>query len=277
MGSASQFIWNRVIAPRVRSQLGPWSDLRWPLTSHLRDAGQLAWEGAQALADRIPIPARSGFTARHAAYARADETDLWALGQAQARWVTRSGPLPHDGQPYLALTAHYGAGMWAHVVFARHHRRTRWLYSPWGQAPTAWEDRLSQRRLDVLQRHMGHPPLATGGAAQAMLEWWHGGGGIMALADAPPADRRKIELPLFSDWSLKVPAGLFVLAAQNTIPVYVYFCTLHSDGRRHVEIAPPLTSSDPEVLARHFANRLTLMLARDPAAWHFWPRLHAFR
>lgn len=243
----------------------------------LRQAAQQAWLGAQQAA-WVPLPPQAQFQQRHIRYWLADRVDAAALPRAHwSRWAQVVGPLPPPGQPYLALTAHYGAGLWAHAIFGQHHRRSRFLYQPLTpQAPPA-EQTLARQRLTALAHVMGHPPLPTGGASQAMLRWWTQGGGIMALFDAPAAGRRAIELPLRPGLALQVPRGLFVLAAQSQVPVYVYFCRLDNSGRRLVHVHPPLCSRSPQRLAQHVGHLLWQALHHDPAAWHFWAGLAALQ
>ncbi|WP_143890124.1 hypothetical protein [Tepidimonas alkaliphilus] len=136
---------------------------------------------------------------------------------------------------------------------------------------------LVARRLRVLEAAMRYPPLPTGGAAKAILAWWRQGGGLMALGDAPPGRRQHFWIQPWPGWALAIPAGLFRLAAQMRVPVYVYFCTLTRHGHRHIRVEPPILSDQPLELAQHFAALFGNALQQDPAAWHFWPALAALR
>ena len=260
--------------PAMAARLGPGAQAWLPVAPGDKAAGVAA---ARAAARFLPLCRMDpvAFAWRHAVYHAADRADVWAMskvGRAGAdRWVSVEGELPAKGA-YLALTLHYGAGMWAHAAFARSHARSRWLYARPAASPDRWVRALTAMRLQALEDAMGHPPLPTGGSAQQMLDWWRQGGGIMALYDAPPDGRRRcVALLTQTLGCVQVPRGLFGLAVAHGIPVYFYRCLLDdATGRRRVQILPPVVADDVAALTRMAAAWLDASLRADPAAWHFW-------
>lgn len=271
--------WGCAALPRCGAWWGPGSHRWLPPTAADWAAGDAAAHAAaQLLTVTGAVFDTRDFARRHARYHVADRVDVWALARAGAaawpHWAQVSGELPTRG-PYLALTLHWGAGMWAHAAFARHHARSRWLYAPPTPVPDRWMARLQALRLRALSSAMGHPPLPTGGSAEQMVRWWCDGGGIMALFDAPHGGRRRcVALPSALLGTLYVPVGLFALAVAHGVPVYFYRCHIpDNDGLRHIEVAPPVRCHDVEALAAHAAAWLDASLRLDPAAWHFWAGL----
>lgn len=244
-------------------------------------AGRLA---ARAAAPYLGLDEtqQAAFASRHARYLLADRVDVWAMatrsGRDVHRWALLEGARPSEGA-FLALTTHFGAGMWAHAAFAQRHNSVRFLFQPPSTTPNRWAHRLAQLRLGALERSMGHAPLPTGGSAQRIEQWWRDGGGVMALYDAPHAGRRRcIVLRSQLLGPLEVPAGLFVLATTHRVPVYFYRCLLDdATGQRRIQVRQPVVTADLQSLVHMAEQWLDESLRLDPAAWHFWPALEQLR
>lgn len=273
--------WAYHAGPRCGAWLGPRGH-RW-LTPTAADWAA-GWAAARAAA-RLGIPSARAdaraFARRHAAYHWADRVDVWAMRRGGAgaleRWAVVEGELPARG-PYLALTLHWGAGMWAHAAFARCHPRTRWLYAPLPVPDDPRQAQLMAIRLQTLSQAMGHPPLPIGGSAAQMVQWWREGGGIMALYDPPHNGRRCVALASSLLGTLYVPAGLFLLAASNRIPVYFYRTRIRpQDGRRQIQVAAPVVAGEVATLVEHAAAWLDESLRVDAAAWHYLAAVELLR
>ncbi|TSE34077.1 hypothetical protein Ttaiw_00137 [Tepidimonas taiwanensis] len=279
--------WAYRALPALAARLGPRAESWLPPPSGDVQAGALAAKAAAAAVkderdSAAPEADPAPFAMRQARYLLADRVDVYAMTAVGAagltRWARIEGDLPKRGA-YLALTLHYGAGMWAHAAFGEAHRASRWLYAPVAPPADRWMAWLIQRRLEALQRVMGHAPLPTGGSASQIVRWWQSGGGVMALYDVPVhGHRRCVRLNTRRLGPVFIPLGLFQMAAQNRVPVYFYRCWISApDGLRRVRIAPPLCTDDIGVLLRHAAAWWDEALDHDAAAWHFWPGLSHFQ
>jgi hypothetical protein len=276
---------------------------KWPLL-----AASLPWPSAFALLSRVARSDAVTFDAEAAAWAQAarlgatrlpeaggevdeatwrrawrlvqlvDHADLFLARTRGDRWLDRHvdvhGAWPLAGA-FLALTFHWGAGLWALRDLGRSGHRARFLARRLSDAEFGgdpWRRRYMTLRVDATERATRAPLISTGGATAKISASLARGNPIVALCDVPlPAPRTKIDVP-FRGRRLVMPRGLIAIVCEQAIPVVVFSAGLdRTTGRRRLDIAPIERFRDPTTMAESLAHRLDELLERDPAAWHMWP------
>ncbi len=247
------------------------------------DAEAAAWAQAAALGGaRLP---ESSADADETTWRRAwrlvqlvDHADLFLARTRSDRWLDRHvdvhGAWPVGGA-FLALTVHWGAGLWALRDLGRAGHRARFLARRLSDAEFAgdpWRRRYMTLRIDATERATRAPLITTGGATARIAASLARRTPIVALCDVPlPAARTKIDAP-FRGRRLVMPRGLIALACEQEVPVVVFSAGLdRATGRRRLDIAPLERFRDPAAMAASLARRLDELLVRDSAAWHMWP------
>lgn len=245
---------------------------------------------------RDPLPAAADFPAdlaalaaraapRAALYGLLDVVDFMLVhlrgDRWRQKWVHREGVLWPDTGPFIALTFHYGAGLWSVADLARQGRRVAWIHASAAGEPDAlpWRRRLLARWRLWTVRRIGHGiTIATGGARARAQQWLDGGGVVVALIDAPHyGHRQTLDIELLGH-PVGLPAGLVSLAIGSGVPIYLYTMGLEGDGpRRRLSVAGPFMPADEQCFARDLGAFFEAALRYDPGAWPFWSALpHAF-
>jgi hypothetical protein len=261
-------------------------------------AAALPWPAGFALLARVASADRVRFETEDAAYAQARRfggTGLPDAGAANAaawrrawrlvrlvsrsdRWLDRNvsvhGAWPTSG-PFLAVTCHWGAGLWALRHLARAGNRSRFLARRLSKAEFGGDPgrrRYMHMRIRATERASRAPVIYTGGATAEIAAALDEGTCIVALCDVPlTAGRSKIEVP-FRGGRLTMPRGLIALACARNAPVVLFSAGIdRSTGQRRLDIAPAGIFRDPVVMAGALARWLDDLLARDAPAWHMWP------
>jgi hypothetical protein len=247
-------------------------------------AEEEAWINARLL-DGTHLPEDGGRAPNEMRWRRAwrlvqliDHADLYIASTRRASWidanVTIEGAWPAAG-PILAVTCHWGAGLWAlrHLARSGHpaHFLARALEDD-APGADAWHRRYGRLRIRATERASHAPVIYTGGATDRIAAAWNRGGSIVALCDVPlPPGRSKIEVP-FRGRTLLMPRGLVALACARGIPVVTFAAGPdRATGRRWLGIAPARVYTDPLELATDLAQHLERLIERDTAAWHMWP------
>ncbi len=248
------------------------------------DAESAAWQQARRFAG-ISLPGARSADVDEIAWRRAwrlvqlvDHADLFLTLTRSDRWLDRHvdvrGAWPAAG-PFLAVTCHWGAGLWALRHLGRSRHRSRFLARRLSPAEFGGDfGRRSYMRLRIraTERATGAPVIYTGGATVEIAQALDARSSIVALCDVPlPAGRSKIEAP-FRGGRLAMPRGLIALACARGIPIVTFSAGLdRATGRRQLEIAPAEIHRDPAAAAAALARSLEALLACDSAAWHMWP------
>ncbi len=207
-----------------------------------------------------------------------DHADLFLTLTRTDRWLERHvdvrGAWPAAG-PFLAVTCHWGAGLWALRHLGRAGHRSRFLArrpSPAEFGDDAGRRRYMWMRIRATERATRAPVVYTGGATAEIARALDARTSIVALCDVPlPPGRSKIEAP-FRGGRLSMPRGLIALACARGLPVVTFSAGLdRATGRRQLAIAPAAVYRDQAAMAGALAVDLEALLDRDSAAWHMWP------
>lgn len=218
------------------------------------------------------------FCERFALYRLLDHADLFLSHTRSFGWfersTVRSGPVwPVEGA-YIAVTFHFGAGMWAMRDLGRHAKGVRWIHAPVTPPHNPVERvvaAVGRARIASVARFAGAPTIPTGGSRRVAEEWLAQGGAVTVLHDAPHFGMRETQEVPFLGRSIHLPTGLAHLAVTTGVPVYFYTTRLELEGfGRRLHVAEPRVFRQPSDFTAAAGRFLEAEVAADPAAWHLW-------
>ena len=246
---------------------------------------EAAWRQATRCA-RTNLPETQGRPADEEQWRRAwrltrliDHADLFlALTRGTSAWLARHvdviGAWPRRG-PFLAVTNHWGAGMWALPSLRGSGHRARFLLRGIVESELRQDQCLAnygRLRVAVSRRVLGTAMIYTGSASEEIARTWAGGMSVIGLFDVPPEPGRASISAEFGQGCIKVPLGLIRLAVEHRVPVITFAVGVDRlTGRRKLSIDPAQIWSDPADLAASLARHLDALLRSDSASWHMWP------
>lgn len=266
--------------------------LPWPLCFRFyRYLSRYSWlygeRTAQALAAAqsiIPVEDPVRWCAAYRLIQLVDHGDLYLSLFRSDRWMRSylelTGPDWPRNTPFLAITFHWGTGLWS----LRHLRSQ-------GMAAAFLSVRLdrntfarrlvayyySRLRIQEVERVGSAQVIYKGGSVPRLLETLRQGKSVVALIDVPPGEGNNcLPIPLFQRQAWW-PSGLVRLAVSEGIPVVAFTVSLdHETGRRYLKVAGPLPAQDQYQLMEALAGCFSEAIARDPPAWHFWWLVQGF-
>ena len=212
-----------------------------------------------------------------------DRTDLYLYLLHGDRWCKRhvrvEGKWPEKG-PFLALTHHWGTGLWGLVELGRagHHVRAlsrRMRIEEFGGSRSLLH--YAKLRNRAVERATRAPMLPSGGAMPEIRDVLKAGQPLIALCDIPgwaasKAQARFTIQARLRDSVMTFPASLLRFACNARIPFVLFAGGFDQDsGNRWVRIQSAEVCTDPAVMAARLAGWLEFLLDRDPTAWHMWP------
>lgn len=237
----------------------------------------------QAAANAGFAPDRARFAYEQRVYRLVDHTDLYLsrkLGPAYvARFVDRVGAWPDGSKPFLAVTCHWGAGMFALWTLAEAGRATACLAAPLNEDSVKGSPTLlayGRARLGEVVRICGAPIVSTGEGLRPLLGAIDGGINLLALVDVPTDAIGGGMRVTMLDRTAMLPSGLAKFARRFEVPVVFFTCELDfATGRRLVRIADAFMVGDDLGMQR-IADGIDAAIRRQPAAWSFWQIAPAF-
>ncbi|MDP3520566.1 MAG: hypothetical protein Q8S02_08075 [Hydrogenophaga sp.] len=207
-----------------------------------------------------------------------DHADLYlslTRGKAwSARFVDVQGVWPAAGQAALLCTFHWGAGMWGLRNAVAHWGHAHALVAPLDRRYFAGRTLLwlyACLRTREVGRVLNAPALDISASLRPVLRALQQGQVVMAAVDVPAdtADA-SVEVPLLGRIA-RFPRGLFRVAAQQNVPVSVYITGLDiGTGRRWLRMKNLTLQESPQLLAEQVFAELSVLIAQDAPAWHFW-------
>jgi len=232
-----------------------------------------AWHGAATL-ESIADPA--AWKWRYRLIRLVDQCDMFLVRTRSARWLRRhvdvEGAWPVTG-PFLAMTFHWGAGMWsfvhlkrcghiARMVVVRHDKKEfngNWIASTYAAMRNA-----------TVQRAGGAQVIPTGGASPAIISTLAAGEVVVALYDVPAALTGTTVTTRVCGRPIDLPAGLARIAVETGVAVVPFSMGLDCrTGRRKLQIEPAFHPATVQEFADRLAGSLTRLIETDLAAWHF--------
>jgi hypothetical protein len=205
-----------------------------------------------------------------------DHCDMFLMRTRGMRWFRRhvdvEGEWPAKG-PFIAMTFHWGAGLWA---LARMHEsgvpvRFVAARTEKDQYRDDFAAGLYARfRFRTVERAGGGPVIYTGGATAAIREALAQGHAVVALYDIPAGMTTKTVQTTVCGRPVALPAGMANLAVQAGVPVVAFEMGLdYRTGRRQLRIEPSFIPETAQMFADRLAVSMTRLLGIDTAAWHF--------
>jgi hypothetical protein len=215
-----------------------------------------------------------------------DHADLYLSRFRGRRWMrrhveVRSGAWPASGGPFLAITFHWGSGLWGLRHMLQSGRPAAVLVRDIpaslfaGRPVLGWY--ADVRTRETARAGGGGVIYATSGSLAQIRRRFRHGGNVVALLDVPPEEGQKHLECEFLGRRAAFPRGLVHLAVSEKMPVVVYEVSLDREsGKRVLTIDDVGCVDDEKALLALLVARLETMIRRDPPSWHHWPGVAAF-
>jgi len=213
-----------------------------------------------------------------------DHADLYLSRFRSDAWlyrnVTVTGDWPVDDN-FIAITFHWGTGMWALRHMRAHGRKVSVLVRGLERASfsgTLLRYVYGKLRL-LVTAQAGGDCLTMAGSKSLydMKRKLKGGSCIVGLLDVPTDSPRNVLAAQFLGRTAYFPRGLLFLAVNSGVPVVLYSMGVdRNTGHRHLVISDPLTTHSEQALLDTLAGRLTELVAQDSPAWHHWGGVQSF-
>lgn len=259
----------------------PWR-LGWPLARLLTRLPKLYRREQFVTLNGIaaagfPAPDQ-GFLRRQRLLRLIDHADLFLSMTRSDRWIDRhidiEGEWPTQG-PFLAMTFHWGAGLWGLRQLGRLGLAPNSLSTELDPAHFASEP--FALRYDLLRnretaRACRAEVFTRGSQVRHMMRLLHSGDNILGLIDVPVTDTRNATRVSLLDRPARFPTGLLQIAQRSGAPVVPFWTGIDwSTGRRKMVVRPAIQVVDVNATARQLASELDPLLRRWPDQWHLWP------
>jgi hypothetical protein len=276
-----------VLLPGLAAVL-PWR-LCFPL---LRAASRLPFLYRQRCEDSLAQAQSLGFVDDPTRWLRhyrlvtlVDHADLYLSRFRGVGWLrrhlTRRGGWPEPGQAFIGCTFHWGAGMWALRDLAASGVRAHALVGSIPEGHFRGQTvvgRYSAQRVAEVGRALGTEPLDVARDRRRTLAAIDGNEALLAAVDVPADQAAASRAIRFLGQAIRVPHGIFRLAARRRLPVVFYLTGLDlRTGKRFLHISEPLVSSDVDQLVLAAYETLESWVRRQPEGWHFWFIFDRFR
>jgi hypothetical protein len=203
--------------------------------------------------------------------------DLYLSMFRSDRWMRKyvdvSGQWPEGA--FLAVTYHWGAGMWALRHLKSLGKRSSFLSirfdrSTFHGSPLRYWYALLRTR-ETARAGGGVDTIFTGGSAERIAAAHRDDVCVTALLDVPPKpDQASVPVLLFGR-PAHLRRGLARVAIDEKIPVVMF--SMHLDratGRLKLRIDGPLPAANEAELMQAMAADFSSTLDRDPESWHGW-------
>jgi hypothetical protein len=238
-----------------------------------------ALDGAMAAPDFLPIADIEAFRHDVRTTLLLDVADLHLSRRHPVDWlpghVALEGAWPRAGA-FVAVTFHYGTGLWICRALRRAGRRSRFLSGRFERDAFAGRPQLHRygtRRLAEVERIGGEPIAFRPGVREGLLDTLSRGTPVIGLIDVPPrlAPRGQHAVQLLGR-PASLPDGLLLLAQEAGVPIVPCWVELDFDtGHRRVVIGEARSPTPVEPVLADLAAALDQLVRRQPGAWMFWP------
>lgn len=209
--------------------------------------------------------------------------DLFLSMFRSDRWLARHVDVAGSWPPgaFLAVTYHWGAGMWALRHLKLHGKRTAFLSIRFDRA-TFHDSRLRYwygllRTRETARAGGGAGVIFTGGSSVRIAAAHRTDICVMALLDVAPKPAQATAQVMLLGRPARLRRGLARLAIEEKIPVVTFCMNLDREsGRLQLRIDKPLTAPTEDGLMRELAANFQSALEQDPCAWHSWSEVEFF-
>jgi lauroyl/myristoyl acyltransferase len=213
-----------------------------------------------------------------------DHADHYLVRTRSDHWLEKhldvEGQWPEPGHAEIALTFHWGAGMWGLRSAARSGLKGHMLVAALNSAHFAGHSilhRYINARTRSIALSLRNPYIDVSTGMRPALRVLQDGQQLFAVVDVP-ADQVAASQPVrIAGLSARLPTGLLRLAVDRKIPVSVYVTGIRMDtGRRFLRIRQLGVPSDVDSLVAGLAADLDALIRERPPAWHFWSEAERF-
>jgi hypothetical protein len=234
--------------------------------------------GATCAPDYLPIANVDAFLHDVRTIHLLDVADLALSRRMPVEWwpnhIDVAGEWPRSGA-FVAVTFHYGTGLWICRALRHAGRRSRFLSGRFER--DAFEarpllHRYGAERLAEVERITGSPIAYRPGARETLLEALAEGVSVIGLIDVPPrlAPRGQQPVELLGR-PASLPDGLLQLAADANVPIVPCWVELDfATGRRRVVIGEARAATPVDATLGEIAATLDRLIRKSPAEWMFW-------
>jgi hypothetical protein len=233
---------------------------------------------ATVAADYLPVGDIDAFLHDVRTAVLLDVADLELSRRKPVEWWPRHvdvvGAWP-DTRAFVAVTFHYGTGLWLCRALRRAGHRSTFLSARFEREAFPSRPRLyryGMRRLAEVERLCGAPVTYRPGASDALLDALDRGVSVIGLIDIPPrlAPRGQRPVTLLGH-SASLPDGLLRLADKAGVPIVPCWVEIDFEtGRRRVVIGEARAPAPFDATLADFAATLDRLVRHAPAAWMFW-------
>ncbi len=225
----------------------------------------------------LPAP-DIGFLRRQRLMRLIDHADLYLSMTRSDRWIDKhidiEGEWPKQG-PFLAMTFHWGAGLWGLRQLGRLGLQPYSLSTEFDPAQFANEPfalRYELLRNREIERACRAKVFTRGSQVRHMMRLLQQGHNILGLIDVPVTDPRNAAEVSLLGRPARFPTGLLQIAQRSGAPVVPFWTGIDwSSGRRRMVVRPAITVNDVDATARLLASELDPLLHQWPDQWHLWP------
>jgi len=267
-----------VALPALAAAL-PWA-WGFPLLRKFADSSDLYPELAEAACDGAatvcPIGDPRAWKQRYRLIRLVDHCDMFLVRTRSRRWFRRhvdvEGAWP-DCSPFIAMTFHWGAGLWALDDLRASGFPARFLSARIDPARFHGDwvaHAYARSRNRTVESAGGAPVIYTGGATEAIRRTLGEGQAVVALYDIPATPDHATLRTRVCGRTIELPAGLANLAATAGVPVVPFSMGVDcATGRRQLRIEDSFRPASAQDFADRLADALTRLIRTDTAAWHF--------
>ena len=213
-----------------------------------------------------------------------DHADHYLCRTRSNRWMDHhlqvDGQWPPASGAALALTFHWGGGMWAMRHAGRGGIRGHMLVAPLESEHFRGHSvlhRYIKSRMRTVAKTMHRPFIDVSQGMAPILAALDAQEHVHAVIDVP-ADQVNTSQPIeILGLQARVPTTLLRVAVERAIPVCVYVGGTNMEtGRRFLRITQLGTPADLDQLVRQVFAELERAIREAPAAWHLWGEAQRF-
>jgi hypothetical protein len=209
--------------------------------------------------------------------------DLYLSMFRTDRWLDKhvevTGNWPQGA--FLAVTYHWGAGMWALRHLRAHGKRTAFLSIRFDRA-TFQHSRLRYwygllRTRETSRAGGGAGVIFTGGSSAMIAAAHRKDVCVMALLDVPPQPHQASSPVTLLGRPARLRNGLARLAVEERIPVVTFRMNLDREtGKLKLLIGSAMPPTTEDGLMPELAQSFESALEQDPCAWHSWSEVQLY-
>lgn len=213
-----------------------------------------------------------------------DHADHYLSRTRGDRWMDRhldvSGDWPVPTAAAIALTFHWGGGMWAMRHAGRGGIAGHMLVAPLEGRQFEGRSVLHgyiKSRMRTVALTMRRPFIDVSFGMQPIVSALAAHEHVHAVIDVPGDQVNSSQAIDILGMQARVPTALLRLAVERSIPVCVYVGgTDMASGRRFLRIKQLGVPGDLDALVREVFSELERNLSEDSAAWHLWSEAERF-